>query len=52
MHGNLIRSGLFRKLEIKYSTAKEATALQFLDKELTADKKVSFHHIACNNNVQ
>ncbi|KIH58955.1 putative leukotriene A-4 hydrolase [Ancylostoma duodenale] len=31
------------KLEIKYSTAKEATALQFLDKELTADKKLFVH---------
>ncbi|RCN49115.1 putative leukotriene A-4 hydrolase [Ancylostoma caninum] len=35
------------KLEIKYSTAKEATALQFLDKELTADKKAPYLFSQC-----
>ncbi|KAK6036939.1 hypothetical protein COOONC_25556 [Cooperia oncophora] len=35
-----ISEGQEVKLAITYSTAKEAVALQFMDKEMTADKKV------------
>ncbi|KAK6019243.1 peptidase family M1, partial [Ostertagia ostertagi] len=35
------------KLAITYSTAQEAAALQFMDKELTADKKASYLFSQC-----
>ncbi|VDM73238.1 unnamed protein product [Strongylus vulgaris] len=41
VHLSPLSEGQEIKIEIKYSTAKEAAALQFLDKDLTADKKVN-----------
>lgn len=37
----------FRKLEISYSTSKNASALQFMDKELTSDKIQPFLYSQC-----
>ncbi|KAK6748271.1 hypothetical protein RB195_001104 [Necator americanus] len=47
IHTTSLSEGQEVKIEIKYCTAKEATALQFLDKELTADKKGPYLFSQC-----